>query len=410
MTDDADDAPANGTPAPPAPQHARRPPAAPAAPPPGAIVADPDDPPAAATGHAPPPAAPVASAGRDLPSRGGSAAAVAALGAGLLGAAVVIATVRSRSDGELDWSNYGVGLGATAVLLLVAVLAALAGRTAGRAREEAVTWAGTVGIVATALMIGVGIDRDEDWVAYLIGGTMVVLAAIGYVAVRRAAFVVVAIAGLALVYGVALDGVVADSVGDGHPQVTAAVLVALFVVVVTLVGWALPSRAVSGVVVGVFGLAGLLGILASFAVMRLFAGFFGAVPMMLADDSDALGSPDGPGPALLGERTGFPEADVWWVVALAALLTVLWALAAAVSGHSGFSILAIAMPALGAPLTTVALAAEHPTWWSAATAAGGGILLLGAVLLARLRARRATDRLDGEPPEFLRNVKPLGRS
>lgn len=392
-----DDAPANGTPehpgdgpppppAPPAPATVIRPPAS-------AIVADPDDPATddRGAGQPPPPAVGTGLPGPIEPgvpihaTRAGTTGAVVALGTGLLAAAVVIAGVRSRSEGEgLDWSNYGVGLGATAVLLVIAVLGSLAGRPAGgRAREEVVTWPGAVGILATGLMIGIGIDRDDSWVAYLIGGVTVALAAVGYAAARRAAFVVVAILGLALVYGVAFDDLLAESVGDDHPQVTGAVLVAVFVVVVTLVGWALPSRAVSGVVVGAFGLVGILGILASFAVMRFFDGIFGGMPTMLDGDTDDVAS-------AVDVTGGFPESDVWWVVALGGVLAVLWALAAAVSNHSGFSVLAIALPALGVPLASVALAAEHPTWWAAIAATAGGVLLLGGAFLARLRGRRTT--------------------
>lgn len=403
-----DDAPANGTPEQPADGPPPPPPGSSAPetvirPPASAIVADPDDPDdpddadAPATddrgaGQPPPPPVgpglpgPIGPGDPTRAARAGTTAGLVAFGAGLLGAAVVIAGLRSRSgDDGLDWSNYGVGLGATAVLLVIAILGALAGRrTGGRAREEVVTWPGVVGILATGLMIAVGIDRGESWVAYLVGGVMVALAVIGYVAARRAAFVVVAILGLALVYGVAFDDLLADSIGDDHPQVTTGALVVVFVVAVTVVGWALPSRAVSGVVVGVCGLVGILGILASFAVLRFLGGIFGG-----------MGSMFGRGPS--GTRDfasatslslGFEESDVWWVVALGGILAVLWALAAVVSGHSGFSVLAIAMPALGVPLASVALAAEHPTWWAASTATAGGVLLLGGVALARLRGRR----------------------
>lgn len=394
-----DDAPANGTteqpaggpPPPPAgssaPDTVLRPPA-------GAIVADPDDADGPATdprgaGAPPPPAVGAGLPGPADPgdptraTRAGTTAGVVALGTGLLGAAVVIAGFRSRSgDDGLDWSNYGVGLGATAVLLVIAILGALAGRRAGgRAREEVVTWPGTVGILATGLMTGIGIDRDDSWVGYLIGGLIAVLAAIGYTAARRAAFVVVAILGLAIVYGVAFDDLLADSIGGDHPQVTAAALVTVFVVAVTVLGWALPSRAVSGVVVGVFGLAGILGALGSFAVMRFLGGIFGGMGSMLGSESGDVSS-------MMGGDGGFREADVWWVVALGGVLALLWALAAAVADHSGFSVLAIAMPTLGVPLASLALAAEHPTWWAASTATAGGVLLLGAAFLARLRGRR----------------------
>ena len=84
---------------------------------------------------------------------------------------------------------------------------------------------------------------------------------------------------------------------------------------------------------------------------------------------------------------------MWWVLALAGLLVVLWALAAAVSNHSGFAILAIATPAILVPLASLALAAEHPTWWAAIVASAGGVLLLGGWFVARLRERRTASEI-----------------
>jgi len=344
-------------------------------------------------------------------SRAGLTGAVVAIGTGLLAAAIVIACFNARDEnGDIDWSHYAVALGASAGLLLIAVLGAVSSRRAGgRAREEVVTWPGVVGSLGAALCIGIGIDKDDDWVAYLIGAVLVVLGALGYLAARRAAFVLLAILGLALVYGVALDGVVSDAVGDGHPQVVMAVLVALFVVVVTLLGWALPTRAVTGVVVGGFGLAVFVGIMASFVVTRflggLFGGFlggFGDLPGTSdqtggaggIDDTEGLG---GFGEADLFGQAGFQESDVWWVVALFALLIVLWALAAALSNHSGFSILAIAAAGVLVPLTAAALAVERPSVWAAVLAATGGVVLIGAALLARVRGRRTASELTAEP-------------
>lgn len=325
-------------------------------------------------------------------SRAGFTGAVVAIGTGLLAAAVIIAGFRARSDGDLDWSNYGIALAGTAALLVIAVLAALSGRKAGgRAREEVVTWPGVAGILGVALCIGIGINEDESWVAYLIGAVLVVLAAIGYVAARRAAFVVVAIAGLALVYAAAIGDVLPDSLGDDHPQVLGAVLVALFVLVVTALGWVLPSRAVSGVVVGAAGVVGFVGIMASFIVFRYVGMFFGGMPMFMDDSMEGL-----PGDAMASTMEvtfGFDEADVWWVVVLAAGLTVIWALAAAISNHSGFTILAILMPAILAPLATAALAAEHPSMWAGILAGAGGAVLLAAAFLARIRGRRTASEL-----------------
>lgn len=326
-------------------------------------------------------------------SRAGFTGAVVAIGTGLLAAAVIIAAVRARSDGDLDWSNYGIALAATGGLLAIALLGALSGRkVGGRAREEVVTWPGVAGILGVAVCIGIGVDDDGNWLGYLIGAVLVVLAAIGYLAARRAAFVVVAILGLALIYMVAVDDVLPSSVGDDHPQVLGAVLVALFVLVVTALGWALPSRAVSGVVVGVAGVVGFVGIMASFVVFRYVGMFFGGMPMFMDDSID--GFPDDAMASTMEGGFGFDEADVWWVLVLAAGLTVIWALAAAISNHSGFSILAIVMPALLAPLATAALAAEHPSVWAGVLAGAGGVVLLGGVVLARLRGRRTANELE----------------
>lgn len=330
----------------------------------------------------------------DVPTtatKAGLTGGIAALGTGLLGAAVVISTFRSRTtdDGDLDWSNYGAGLAATVGLLGIALLGSLASRRAGgRPREEVITWPGTVGILATAMMIAVGIDKDDNWVGYLIGGVIVALSLIGYVAARRAAFTVTAILGLVLIYGLLFDDLLADNIGSEHQLVIAAAVVATFVLVVTLVGWLLPSRAVTGVVVGAMGVVGFVAIFVVFLITRFLGQFFGAFfyGMGESDASIAPGDPMG-----MPVDNGFVEADVWWVLAFAGLLTLVWALAAAISNHSGFSILAIAMPAITVPLASVALAAEHPSWWSAIVGGAGGLLLLGGLAIARVRGRSGSD-------------------
>lgn len=315
-------------------------------------------------------------------SKAGLTGAIVALGTGLVGAAVVIAAVKSREgdDGDLDWSNYGVGLGATAVLLVIALLAVIGARKAGgRAREEAITWPGAVGILATAAMIDVGLDTDDRWVGYAIGAMIVVLSALGYLAARRAAFVVTAIVGLGLLYVLAFDDLIADRVDDDQAIVVSAAAIAVFVVGVTVLGWLLPSRSVSGVAVGAAGVASYVLLLAVLLLAQFLSTFLGEMPM-LGDDSGAGSAPE--------SSLAFKDSDIWWILVFAAILTLLWALAAAVSNHSGFSILAIAMPTLVTPLALVLLAERHPTYWSGSLAAVGGLLLLGGVLLARSRGRR----------------------
>ena len=347
-------------------------------------------------GHGGPPVPPSADPDAAAKAgRSGPAGALAAVGAGLLGAAVVISRIRSRSDGDLDWSNYAVGLGATAVLLLIALVgAATAGRREGdRARADVVTWPGVVGILGVALMIDVGANTDDDWLGYLIGGVVVVLAAVGYLLSRRAAFVVTAIVGLGILYAMGFDELVAQHVSGDDRSVVESAALCVFVLVVTVLGWVLPSRVVSGVAVGAFGLLGYVGMLLGMLAMRLLgdlfggqAGWFAATPL------DGPGA-DGGGPmssVVPGASSAFRESDVWWTVAFVGVLTLVWALAAMLSNHSGFAILAIAAPLVVVPLASAVLAVAHPTWWSAVVAAAGGLLLLGAAALARGRGRRRT--------------------
>ena len=71
---------------------------------------------------------------------------VIAGGVALLAAALVLSTINARKDGDLDWTNYLVGLAATAVLVTVAVVT-LTGR-AGQRVDDLVAWPGAVGILA----------------------------------------------------------------------------------------------------------------------------------------------------------------------------------------------------------------------------------------------------------------------
>jgi hypothetical protein len=322
----------------------------------------------------PPPPAPVASA---RPKRPGMGLLPITIGVGLLAAAIVLSSTKSRSDGDLDWSNYSVGLGATAVLLLVAVAAMVLG--SGRSREDLATWPGVVGILGTASMLGIGleeIDGSDDWLAYLVGAVVVVLAAIGYVAVRRGAFVVTAIAGLGLLYTQLADDVILDIGNDDDWAIIGAATIAAFVLVITAVGWLLPTRALSGVVAGVVGVIGINAMIIALAVSQFFAGFFGDFGMSEGDftDSSAPKAPD-------------YDNDVYVILAIAAVLVLLWALAASLEGNPGFTVLAIVMTASVVPIASVVLAVEHPTWWGVALAVAGAVLL-AAVGLRQLMARK----------------------
>ena len=356
---------------------------APAPPPPAetAVVGAPPPPSGTTTAVIDPPPPPPRSTAPRKPGRPGLGLVPIAIGVGLLAAAIVLSATRSRADGDLDWSNYSVGLGSTAALLLFALAAMLLGRDRsrvadgdidsrnGRGREELVTWPGSIGILGVGLMLAVGledVDGNEDWLPYLVGGVVVALSVVGYAAVRRGAFVVTAILGLGLAYIKLADDVLVD-IGDRDDQtIIVAATIAVFVLGVTAVGWLLRARAIAGVVAGVIGVIGLNIVLLALVVVRAVGDFLGEFGM------DGVGSEDGSG---RGPRGPDYDNDVYVILAIAAVLTVLWALAASLDGNPGFTVLAIAMPATMVPMATVVLAVEHPTWWGVALAAVGAVLL-----------------------------------
>ncbi len=356
---------------------------APTPPPPAetAVAGAPPPPSGTTTAVIDPPPPPPRSTAPRKPGRPGLGLLPIAIGVGLLAAAIVLSATRSRADGDLDWSNYSVGLGSTAALLLFALAAMLLGRDRsrvadgdidsrnGRGREELVTWPGSIGILGVGLMLAVGledVDGNEDWLPYLVGGVVVALSVVGYAAVRRGAFVVTAILGIGLAYIKLADDVLVD-IGDRDDQtIIVAATIAVFVLGVTAVGWLLRARAIAGVVAGVIGVIGLNIVLLALVVARAIGDFFGEFGM------DGVGSEDGSG---RGSRGPDYDNDVYVILAIAAVLTVLWALAASLDGNPGFTVLAIAMPATMVPMATFVLAVEHPTWWGVALAAVGAVLL-----------------------------------
>lgn len=360
-------------------------------PPAPATIAGPPIPPSGTstlTEDAPPPQTPAtAPPAADTPGRPGAVAAMTAIGVGLLATAVVISASRSRADGDLDWSNYLVGLGATAALVLVAVVAAgvVRRRDNPLGRGQLVTWPGVVGILGVAAMFVVGLEDQgwlEDILGYVVGGIIAGLAAIGFLASRRAAFAVLVIYGLGLMYTEAYGDFFSD-IGDSDDfAIITGIALTVFVVGATVVGWLLPTRAITGVAVGVAGVVGLVTIMTVLMVTQLFSGAFSPLGMFGMGDDPVDPSAEQPDP---------PDftTDAWVLLALAALLVVLWAFAAAWTGHSGFTILAIVLPAAVVPMGMVVLTVEHPTWWGVAVAVAGSVLLAGGGLLGRRRARSA---------------------
>lgn len=299
-----------------------------------------------------------------------------ALGAGLLATTVALSTLYSRDRPHLDWSNYAVGVAATLGLLAIAALAAggssrvRAGRT-----SDAAAWPGAVGAVSAGLMVSVGLD-DHAVTPYLAGAVVLAVSAAGWLATWRDPYVVSAILGLFLLVGSAYDDLV--GVDGGDRLWPSALALALFAVVVTVVGWRLPARAVAGVTAGAIAALGLAALSGLLAITGLLAAAFSAFDSDFGDASaPALGVSVG-----IDDPFGDVRADTWITLALALALVLFWTLCAMLTGAMGFRILVVATAVSVTPLATVALRVDHPTWWGVVLGAAGGIVLLGALRLA----------------------------
>ncbi len=311
----------------------------------------------------------------DPPARRGTAAIVG-LGVALLGAAAAVSTTYTRQDGDIDWSNYAIGLGATVALLLV-VLAGSAGHDLA-AKRALTGFPGAVGALAAGAMVAVGFD-DESWVQWAVGGAILAISVLAYLLGRAGAPTVSAVVGLAVLYDKAVEELL-DVEGDNR-LITQGAVVVVFVVAVTALGWVLPHRALVGTFVGAGGVLGIAGLLATASIAQALGSMI------------SIGS--------TGEPTSRPtndlENDVYVFLAYSAALILLWSLAAWATGSSGFRVLAVVHSAVIVPLAMYALATEHPTWWGVGLAAAGAVLLLLALAAVR-RSRPAPPPSVTEPP------------
>ncbi|MGA8255773.1 MAG: hypothetical protein WB767_04280 [Nocardioides sp.] len=287
-----------------------------------------------------------------------SASTAVALGVALLAAAIVQSAVYARSDGDLDWKYYGVGLGAAIVLLLIAPLAVVFVSDAAM-RTAVGSWPAAFGALGLGLMVAIGME-DNDAVPWVVGGLILGLSVVGWVLARGGAPTVTAVLGLGVLYARAFDEVVGvDESDTGVATVGAGLLV--FVVGVTVLGWLLPAtRALTGVVVGVIGLIGFIAIM---AVIGL-SGFFGAFVPFALDPSAPLSS-----------GATDVDQDTYITLAYTAGLVLVWALASLLSHHPGFRVLIVTLTAAILPLAVFNLGVDDPNWVAL------GAALLGAVVV-----------------------------
>lgn len=297
------------------------------------------------------------------------------VGVALLAAALVLSSVYSRDDGDLDWTNYLVGIAATLVLLGVAA----ASRLRGEAGSDLFSWPGALGIVGVGSMLGIAID-DSSVTPYVVGVVVLGLSAFGYLLGGSWTFVLSAIMGAGVVYAQVVDDIfdASDLDGDNTGMVIGVALV-VFTALVTAATWFLPQRVFGGVVAGIIAVAGNFLLLTALTAFGMFQTSFVTYGGEFSDSSD---------PATRFE--GY-DNDVWVILVLSLLLVAGWAWCTWQTGQVGFRVLIVASCATVIPLATVALAVEHPSWW------GAVIGILGTATLAALVLRGMRRRAPAQP-------------
>jgi len=300
-----------------------------------------------------------------------------ALGCGLVATAVVLSSIYSRNKPGLDWSNFSMGLLATVGLLGVAIAAHLIVRNP-ELRTNLTSWPGAFGAVSAGFMVALAMDfNSASW--YLGGLVIVALSAGGYYFVRSGAFVLGAIAGLLVLYVQLFDDIVGVDDGDNFGMY-ASVGIFLFAGAITLAGWYLPTRDLSGVTVGAAAVGAHVALLYALNLIGMFQAF---------DESfDETSYNGGPPPRFDGY-----DDDVFVILLVSLALCAIWAWCNWQTGHVGYRLLILAALVTAIPGATLVLAVEHPTYWEgavglagAAVLASAGVRAIGGVASLRLRA------------------------
>jgi hypothetical protein len=309
---------------------------------------------------------------------------VIAVGSGLVVAAVVLSAFYSRGDGDLDWSNYSMGIVATLGLLgtsgLTRFLAGVSERSA-----VLIAWPGALGAVGAGLMVGVGMDEGDA--TFYVAGALVVLVSVGgyYYLARHGAFVLSTIAGLLVLYANLYDDVVGTEINGGSDDnfgMLAAAAILLFAVAVTAAGWALPSRDLSAVTVGFAAIAGNLMVLSVLFAFTMVEMLFGELDQSMDDGFDPSGNASFEPSGRELVRFDKFDNDVWVILLASLVLCAGWAWCHRQTGHVGYRLLILANLVTVIPASTLVLAVEHPTYWELAV----GVLGAAALAFAGVRA------------------------
>lgn len=281
-----------------------------------------------------------------------------AVGSALVAAAILMSAGWARGSGDLDWSNFLMGVAGSLGLLGVAGAAYVLVSDAAP-RSNLMAWPGAFGALGTGIMVGVAMD-EGDATLYVSSLVTIGLSVGGYYLTRRGAFTVSALFGLLLLYLQLFDDVIGfDDLDEDNLAMITVAVIAVFTVAVTAGGWFLPTRHLTGVVAGVIALV-VTGVV--HFILTVVVSIFGAVTEF-----------DGEGER--SRRDDTYDNDVWVILLISLVLCAGWAWCAWRSGHMGYRLLIAGMLILVVPLTALGLAVEHPTYWEVVAGAVGAAVL-----------------------------------
>lgn len=309
------------------------------------------------------------------PSRSRGDDALVGVGVALLSAATVLSALYSRTDGDLDWSNFGVGIIATLALLGLAGVGLL-GVADRDTNLTLATWPAAFGALAAGLMAVVAMHGDDasPWVAGLL---ITGIGAGAYAVVRRPAPALAAVVGLLVLYAMVVDATTGD---DGSGLIFGGAVVAAFTLVVTSVACFLPGRDVIAVTVGAGAVFFYLSMLSTLSAFGLVAGGFAASTEVSSEEELDFAT------SQVIDPFASLHDDMLVLLLFGLGLAAVWAVLAARTGHVGYRVLVVVLVATQVPLTIGVRGVDHPSWFGLAIAVLG-VLVLGAVLVRSLGRR-----------------------
>lgn len=296
------------------------------------------------------------------------------VGVALLSAAIVLSTFYSRADGDLDWSNFGVGIVAT--LALLAVAAAGVVRVADPALKVAlVSWPAAFGALGAGLMVATAMDVN-DASPWIVGLVVVAIGAAGYYVVRRPAPALAVVVGLVVLYAKLLDLML--DLGDGdNALVIGGAVVVVFTLAVTGAAWFLPGRDVIAITVGAFAAWTYVSLIAAVSVFFAFAQAFSAG----FDEGGSSGD---------DTFSAFHD-DIYYLLVFSLILIAVWGFLSFVSGHAGYRVLIVGLASAQIPASILVLGVDHPSWVGLVVVIVGA-LVLGAAAMRVLRSGTPTSQ------------------